>query len=76
MSDPLVGIEAMSAAPPKPEQVSAYLEQHQLEAVIENAVNDAVVQMVEVSSCFDSDKLLIIIRSHENDACTLFTESI
>ena len=33
---------------PKPEDVTAYLAQHQLESVIEEAVNDAVLKQVKV----------------------------
>ena len=39
----------MPAAVPTPEQVTAYLAAHSLEATIEDAVNDAVLKQVKVS---------------------------
>lgn len=33
---------------PKPDAVNAYLQEHKLESVIEDAVNDAVSKMVQV----------------------------
>lgn len=38
------------AAIPAPEEVSAYLALHQIESVIEEAVNDAVLKQVKVRS--------------------------
>ena len=45
-----LGKTTMPAAVPTPEQVTAYLAAHSLESTIEEAVNDAVLKQVKVST--------------------------